>query len=287
MNMKLHSLCLCAIALGAVSARAQTTTTTTTTPAPAAPAATSATPAAPAAPAAPAPPSLSITVTPTFVNQYMFRGQRLGGPGFQPSIEADYDVWAIGVWSNFPISNKVSGQSDPEIDPYGSYTYNVNDSLSIQPGFTLYTYVNANTSNGFYQVTFEPNLAVNYTVAGVKFTPKIYYDVVLSGPTYELNAAYTVPMKAYNSELDFSGTVGTYDLDKAVNKATPGVSAWGNYWLVGVSVPITINTASKLMVGFAYTKGESSYTKQGTAPKAFNSEAVGRGVFSVSYAYTF
>ena len=283
MNKKLHSLCLCAVAAAAISARAQTATT----PPPAAAAPAAASPAAGAAPAAPAPPSLSVTVTPTYVNQYMFRGQRLGGPGWEPSIEADYDVWALGVWSNIPVSNKVAGQSAPEIDPYGSYKYNVNDSLSIQPGFTLYTYYNAVKANGFYKVTFEPNIALNYTIAGVTLTPKIYYDVVLSGPTYEFNAAYTVPLKEMKSELDFSGTVGTYLLDKSAADTSPDVKAWGNYWLVGVAAPFAITSASKLTVGFAYTSGDSAFFKQGSFPKTPNTSAVGRGVFSVSYAYTF
>jgi len=282
MNMKLHAFCLCAIALGAVSARAQTattTTTTTTTPAPAA--------AAPAAPAAPTPPSLSIVFTPTYVNQYMFRGQRLGGNALEPTLEADYGNWAIGVWSNIPLENVVPGQSNPEIDPYGSYTYSVNDSLSIQPGFTLYTYAKAPTNQGFYRMTFEPNLAVNYTVAGVKLTPKIYYDAVLRGPTYEFNAAYTIPLKDLNSEFDLAGTAGTYLLTDAANQASPEVHAWGNYWLLGVSMPFTITKASKLTVGFAYTAGDGAYTKQGSFPKSVNTEAVGRGVVTVSYAWTF
>src|SRR5665213_213858 len=176
-------LSLCGLAAGAVSVRAQTATTTTTTTAP--------------APAAPAAPSLSWTLTPTYVSSYMFRGQRLGGQSFEPSLEADYGSLALGVWANDPFTNKdkVPGQSDPEIDPYGSYTFSLSDAFSIQPGFTWYTYVKAPTNQGFYRMTFEPNLALNYTVEGVKLTPKIYYDVVLHEVTYEFDATYAVPLK--------------------------------------------------------------------------------------------
>jgi hypothetical protein len=118
-------------------------------------------------------PATSVVLTPAFVNQYMFRGSRLGGPSFEPNLEVDSGNLALGVWTNFPMKDRVPGQSAPEIDPYGSYTLAVNDVFSVQPGFTWYNYPNADTSNGFFKSTFEPNIALNYTVSGVKFTPKL------------------------------------------------------------------------------------------------------------------
>ncbi len=97
MNKKITALLVCALTLGAYSSRAET---------------------GPATPA-PAAPSLSVTVTPTFVSQYMFRGQRLSGASFQPVVEATYGNAGLGLWSNFPIKDKATGASDPEIDPYG------------------------------------------------------------------------------------------------------------------------------------------------------------------------
>ena len=162
--------------------------------APVAPASSAPAAAAPAPAAAPAS-AVSVVVTPAFVSQYMFRGVRLGGPSFEPAVEVDSGNLALGVWSNFPIKDKVPGQSDPEIDPYGSYKVTINDSLSVAPGFTWYNYPNADTSNGFFKSTFEPNIALNCTAGGVTFTPKLYYDLVLKGPTYELTVTYTTPLK--------------------------------------------------------------------------------------------
>jgi uncharacterized protein (TIGR02001 family) len=242
---------------------------------------------APSSPTATATPSWSFTVTPTFVSQYMFRGVRLGGSSFEPAIEADYGNLALGVWSNWPIKDKVSGQSDPEIDPYGSYKFVASDALSIQPGFTWYTYVKANQNNGFYKETFEPNLAVNYTVSGLTFTPKIYYDVVLRGATYEFNAAYAVPLKDLGTELDFGGTLGTYKWTASAENTTPAVKNWGDYWLLGISAPFQVAKDQKLTLGWAYTEGRANYFKQGTAARTGNSAAVGRGVVTVSYAWSF
>src|SRR3954468_6212334 len=67
------------------------------------------TPPATPTPAVPAAPSWSVTATPSVVSQYMFRGVRLGGASFEPTVEADYGNLALLVWANFPIKNKVPG----------------------------------------------------------------------------------------------------------------------------------------------------------------------------------
>lgn len=273
MNQKLTSLLLSALALGALSAHAQT---------PAAPA------PAPAAPVAEAAPSSSWTITPAFASQYMFRGVRLGGPSFEPTVEFDSGAIAAGVWGNIPLADKVVGQSDPEFDFYGSYTIEaIKDTLTWVPGVTIYTYPNAKKANGFYTSTFEPNLAINYSVAGWKFTPKIYYDLVLKGPTLEITAAYTIPLKDLNTELDFTGTAGTYKWTTAVPDVSPDIKNWGDYYLIGVAAPFQVTKDSKLTVGLAYTKGSENFYKQGTFAKTANTAAVGRGVLTVSYAITF
>ncbi len=232
-------------------------------------------------------PSASVLFLPSVVSQYMFRGVRLGGPAFEPSVEYDYGNLALGVWANTPIADKVPNQSDPEIDPYGSYTFNVNRSLSIMPGFTFYTYPRTAIGQGFYRATFEPSVAANYTVKGVKFTPKLYYDVVLKGPTYELTAAFTVPLQGLGSELDFTAIGGTYKWTDAARDASPTLTKYGDYYLGGVSMPFQINKDSKLAMGFAYTKGTGNYFKQSGSPKSQNPAAVGRGVATLSYTYTF
>ena len=265
MSQKTNVVMTCAaLLLGALSASGQTATAPT-----------------------PAAPTASWIVTPAFASQYMFRGARLSGPSFEPTVEFDYDTVAVGVWANFPIADKVVGQSDPEYDVYGSYTIAVNDSFSVVPGFTWYNYPRAPSANGFFKATFEPSLAFNYTVAGIKFTPKFYYDVVLNGPTLELSASLALPLKDLGTELDFIGTVGTFKWKTAADNTFPDLKNYGNYFLVGVSVPFAITSASKIVVGVAYTKGSDNYFKQSGSPKVKNTAAVGRGVVTVSYAYTF
>jgi uncharacterized protein (TIGR02001 family) len=234
-----------------------------------------------------APVAASWTVTPAVASQYMFRGVRLAGPSFQPTIQYDRGNGELGAWASFPLQDKVAGQSDPEIDAYGWYKITVSDTVSVQPGFTWYMFLNAEPRNGFYRSTFEPNLAVNWTVSGLTLSPKAYYDVVLRGPTFELNAAYAFPLKTIGSELDFNATVGTYKWDTAIADQAPAVKGWGDYWLASVTLPYQVAANAKVAATVAYTEGSGNYFKPGSLPKFANSAAVGRAVVTISYAVTF
>ncbi len=243
---------------------------------------------APTASAAPAEVSAPAWVlTNSVVSQYMFRGARLGGLSFQPAVEYDAGSLGLGIWANVPLKNKVPGQSDPEFDFYGFYAMDVSKDVSVVPGFTVYTYPDAEKSNGYYKATFEPNLALNYTISGVKLTPKVYYDFITRGPTAELTAAFAVPLKDLGTELDFTATAGTFMAKDYAAETNPNVKNWGDYYLVGVVAPYQISKDSKLSVGWAYTKGSNNYLKQGTDGKVVNSAAVGRGVFTISYIVSF
>ena len=232
--------------------------------------------------------SFSTTLTPAVVSQYMFRGQRLGGPAFQPNVEVDYGALGVGVWSSFPLADKVDGVSDPEIDPYFYYTLPATGWLNVVPGATLYTFPRADTGAGFYRSTFEPSLALGISVpGGVTLTPKVYYDFVLDGATLEITAAYAVPLTALGSELDLAASYGDYLWHDAVNGAAPAVKQAGQYWTAGATVPFQLTKAAKLTIGFLYTKGYDAYLKEPGVPKVENTLAVGRGVASVSYSHTF
>jgi hypothetical protein len=110
---------------------------------------------------------------------------------------------------------------------------------------------------------------------------------VLKGPTYEFNIAAALPLKALGTELDWNATAGTFIVRDAANGANPAVKNWGNYYLLGVSAPFAISYASKLILGVAYTKGSGNFLKAGSTPKVENTAAVGRGIVTINYSYTF
>lgn len=239
-------------------------------------------------PALPAEPTDgSWTFTPAFVSQYMFRGARLGGPCLQPTLEYGRDALAVGFWGSFPLKDHVTDRSEPEVDFYGTYSFGITKSLSVVPGCYLYTYPDATKSDGYYPLTLEPSLALEWQAGPVQFTPKLSYDCMLKGPTAELTAALAVPLPAAGTELDFTATAGTFLLTDYAPDTSPAVKNWGDYWLIGVSAPFRLPNGATITLGWAYTAGSRNYLKQGHAAKEANPDAVGRGVLSVGYAWTF
>jgi len=239
------------------------------------------------APMAPMPPTWVYSISPTYVSQYMFRGNRRGQDSFQGAIDATNNAWDVGIWASNPIGSVfVQGQSEPEVDGYASYTYPLNSAWSVEPGISLYTFTKAPTNLGFFHATVEPNLALNYLVDGFKLQPKFYYDVTLRAPTEELNASYALPLKDLGTELDFSGSIGTYYQYNAYNHSVPKTHAWGDYWSLGVAAPYNLTKDVKLTVGWAYDAGFDAYVKQQGFARRHGPEVNGKGVFSVSLTYT-
>lgn len=232
------------------------------------------------------PADYSMVTTASVVSQHLLRGKRLSGFAVQPTVEYNSGNLGIGVWGTFPIQD-VPHVSDPELNLYGFYHLPVNPSLVVAPGFIVYVYPNAPVGAGYHRSTFEPSLAVNYTFKGVRYTPKIYYDVVLRGLTSELTAAYAWPLRDFGTELDLTAAVGGYLQRDAVNDGQPRTKAWGDYWQFGVAMPFQLTRASKLTLGWAYMKGSNGYTKTGMAGRVANPLQAGRGIFSVSYSLTF
>jgi uncharacterized protein (TIGR02001 family) len=227
------------------------------------------------------------TIAPAFTSLYLYRGTEIAGASFQPWIDYTIGPLSLGIWSSVAIENPGYDDSDPEIDFYGFYTFrNERDTFSIVPGFYCYTYPNAEKRNGFYSVTFEPSLAAVFSVAGVQLTPKIYYDVMLEGATYELTAALALPLNSLGTELDFSATAGTFKWDDVSADASPAVKNWGDYWMIGVAVPVQVSLRSKLTLSVTYSEGRNNFYKQGSLPREINENARAATAFSLTYAVT-
>ncbi len=230
-------------------------------------------------------PDVSLTVTPSLVSQYLFRGMRYGGMAFQPTTEVSYGSVVGGFWGSFPLRDKVRGVSDPELDLYASTTIPISPAIALVPGFTWYHFPNAERSAGFHRQLFEPNLALTYTGAGFRLTPKLYYDLVRAGFTAELSAFYALPLTRIGTELDFTVSVGSYLWRDAVKTTAPATKNWGDYGSAGVAMPFQITSAGRVTLGFAYVKGTNNYFKQASQPRVRNSAAVGRGVVSLFYSH--
>lgn len=225
------------------------------------------------------------TVSPAITSSYVFRGVELADACFQPWIDYTRGPLSLGLWSSAALKDRVSGDSDPELDLYGWYSFKTaSGHLTVVPGFYLYTYPDAERSNGLYSATFEPSLGVVFSVAGIQFTPKIYYDVMLKGATYELTAAFALPLTSLGTELDFSASAGTYKWKDIVADSQPSVKNWGDYWTVGVAIPVQISMRSKITAAVMYSEGRNNFYKVGTLPRFENEAARAQTSFTFTYS---
>ncbi len=229
----------------------------------------------------------SWSVTPAFASQYLFRGARVAGASFQPSIDYAAGPLALGVWSSAAFSHRVAGDADPEFDFYGTYSFS-NDAgtFDVAPGFWLYTYPDAERSDGYYALTFEPNLAVNLYLAGIRLTPMVYYDVTLEGATWELSAAFAVPLKSLGTTIEFLATAGTFKWDNVTAGASPKEKNWGDYYTIGARLPVTIGARSEVALGVTHSIGRNNFYKQGTDPKYENTDAGSHTAVTLSYTFS-
>lgn len=230
-------------------------------------------------------PESSWTLTSAVTSQYLFRGVHVAGTSFQPALDYSHGALALGVWGSTSLEDHASGDSDPELDLYGSYTIAIPaSSVELVPGFSLYTYPDAKRSNGLYSATFEPSVAVNTEIKGIRFTPKCYYDFVLKGATFEFAVTTAVPLTSLGTELQLSASAGTFRWNSVTADASPDEKNWGDYWTIGASVPYQVSTRGTLSLGVLYSEGHNNFYKQGTDPKTPNDAAIGRAAVTLSYS---
>lgn len=227
------------------------------------------------------------TLTNTLVSDYFFRGVRRAGPSVQPAVEFSRNLWSFGLWSNVALSD-TGRPSNPEIDFYGAFRVRTtSETVELVPGFTLYTYPRAQRSDGIHRATFEPSLAANIDIHGLRLTPKIYYDLTLEGPTYELSAALAIALKSLGTELDLNASVGTFRLSSITPDAEPPKKNWGDYLTVNATVPYRVTANGTVSLSIGYSVGTNNYFKQAGFPRSRNTEARSRAVISVSYSVAF
>jgi hypothetical protein len=227
------------------------------------------------------------TITPSVTSAYLFRGVQLAGPSLQPALEFNAAKFSSGLWSNVAFNVRSRIHSNPEVDWYADYIFEVPSSgVSLMPGFTLYTYPRAK-SGDFHPLTFEPSLAAIFNIHGIQVTPKIYYDLVLQSLTGELNATLALPLKHLGTELDFAATAGTFEGNNIRRRNSPVRKNSGDYWSLGVSLPVQVSLSSKVVLGFTYSEGHHNYFQATGSSRETNPDAGRHAAVSLSYTLTY
>lgn len=226
------------------------------------------------------------TLTSTVASDYFFRGVRLAGPSLQPGLEFSRGVLSFGGWSTVALG-ETAKRSNPEIDFYGAVRIRTSrEAVELVPGFTLYTYPRARRSDGRYRAAFEPSVAANLDVHGLRLTPKIYYDIRREGATYELSAAAAFALKSLGTELDVSASIGTFRLNSITPDANPREKNWGDYCMLNASIPYRITANGTVSLSVGYSIGANNYFKQTGLPRNRNPDARSRGIVSLGYSLT-
>ena len=250
------------------------------------------------------------TVTPALVSDYYWRGQNqhlnIGSPAFQPTIGYEKGPWSFDLGISVPLNDKFPSDNGekskklkmsdtiyPEIDLSASYEFSfANDCFKIKPGILAYTYMTADDSGStesdsddFFKAVFEPTVSFAFAAKDFSLSLNLYYDVIQKGPTYEVEAGYTIPITEQIG-VELSAMAGKFDLADSVPNSEQKEKFSGSYWQAGISVPIELTEKMAIVPGWYYAKGYGRTYQTGNDLKV-SSPDEGRGVFSLSFSYTF
>jgi len=218
----------------------------------------------------------TFTVTPSFVSDYVWRGQRLGGFSFQPTFSYEKGPWNFELFANLPLDEKMSETVFPEFDFSASYEFSfANDFFKIRPSLIAYTY--PNTEVEIHKTIFEPNVSLAFSLKDLSLSLNLYYDLTQKGPTYEVEAGYTIPL-AERVGIELSALAGKFELTDVVPNAVPKEKFSGSYWHAGISVPIELTERMAIVPGWQYAKGYDRFFQTGNE---------GCGAFSLNFSYSF
>ncbi len=125
--------------------------------------------------------SISIDVE----SAYVFRGVQLAENAVMPSFDVSYGDTYFGVWAALPTTTNYAD----EIDLYVGHGIDINETISLDFGGTLYTYPSSGgTLLEFTDDTLE--LYAGFTFDAV-FSPSVYlyYDLDLEATTLQFDIA--------------------------------------------------------------------------------------------------
>lgn len=193
--------------------------------------------------------NLSIAGTFGYESTYMFRGALKDRQVFQSGVELGYligqgEIYA-GVWGSMPITFR-GGNNVNEFDYYLGYTQAVGDIVSLDAGFTYYSY-----STGDIRQTRE--IYVGAT-ADVLLSPSlyVYYDFDLEQTLFEGSISYSLDLAQYTHveglSLENTAYLGFLNARK-VNAGNTGI-AKNSYMYFGFASDIAYAITENISTSF-------------------------------------
>lgn len=187
-------------------------------------------------------PELSANVTFGWESEYVFRGVKLAEYAFTPAVDISYGGFYAGIWAALPVDTDRSvlptdgGLGGNEVDIYAGYSFAATDLISVDFGFTYYTYPDAqddlfdtfdsDEAEGFNSL--EPFIGVAFDVM---LQPAVYvfYDIHYENLTVEASLGHTFEV-AESMGVEVGGFAGMVSLD------TELYDDIDDYFYVGASI---------------------------------------------------
>ena len=244
--MNKNIVALAALALGAISAKAED--------AAAAPAAAPAPAAAAVAPAAPAS-SLSITSTLGYESAYMNRGIQLADGIFTPAVNVSYGNFYAGLW--MALKEDSADSYPTECDFSAGYNTEIASGLKLDVGATRYDYdrVLANIVSGKNGNSFEPYVGISSDLV-INPSFYVYYDTELNNYTMEAKIGHSFDTGVKNLTVNTSLAGGYVDNTDSIRFVdTYGHEISTDYWYSNAKADLVyaVNDKTSVSIGARYS----------------------------------
>jgi len=188
---------------------------------------------------------LSVSTTFAWESQYVFRGVGFAEDFFAPAVDVSYGGAYFGIWAALPVDT-IYGN---EVDYYGGYGFGLSETVSLDLGFTYYTFPDA--AEDFFDSdtnTFEIYAGTSFETV---LSPSIYlyYDFDLETFTAEGSFGHSFEVSE-TASIDLSGYLGYVDPDGGDDST---------YYGIGTSYNVAVNDAVGFSI-FANWAGSSEDT---------------------------
>jgi uncharacterized protein (TIGR02001 family) len=150
--------------------------------------------------------TVAIEATFAYESEYVFRAVQYADHSFQPGVEVSYEGFYFGVWSNQPIVDPGAAFLN-EVDFYGGYGFDINDTVSADFGLTYYWFPEEPSASA---TTREIYGGFSFA-APLDPSVYFYYDFDLKTFTVEGSAGYSIPLGSADDSpysLDLGANVG-------------------------------------------------------------------------------
>ena len=205
----------------------------------------------------------NITVDTAFAyeSEYVFRGVQFADHSFQSSVDIGSGGFYFGTWINAPIEDP-NNSFLIEVDFYGGYGFDLNDSVSLDVGMTYYWFPEVPPASA----TKEIYIGAAFDVAASPGV-YIYYDFDLSTFTIEGSVGHSIALGDGPLSLDLGaylayattdgGSNGVYygttiDMGYAISEHT---SFSAGLRASGISDDISTGRTSNFWWGMSFSAG--------------------------------